>query len=292
MGATMQHRGVRPGLLSAQDSLALARPLRVWSAPQKAAVWDALRDLLNQWHAEWRVHGDAALSLIDGDAAGAGVDMLDAQTAPSALHALLWGEPAVAPEARGPAYPEQDMAARLCEQAWQALHAALQHLAGPDLDGGPAAACQAWSGAIVLAFAWGGPCWALRLSASAVEQVLASRGVPASGTVPPAHAIPVARLVPLAKALGRHVLPVRIDLEPVSLSLGQLQSLALGDVITLPHALERPAMLRLRALPGADASQPLCAGWLGQAGGRVGIEHAARPKSARAHCSPTWPRSA
>lgn len=255
-----------------QDSIALARPLRVCNALQKAAIRDALREVLESWHADWRVHGDAAFSIVDSDQACVGVDMLDPQAAPSALHALLFGEAATAHEGRGPAYPEQDMAAKLCEQAWQALHAAVQQLAGPGLDEPTAPARTAWSGAIALAWEWGGTRWVLRLAASAVQHILASRDVPASSTAPSAPAVAVARLVPLSQALGHHVLSMRLDLEPVSLSLGQLQSLALGDVITLAHALERPAMLRLCALPSADAGEPLCAGWLGQVSGRVGIE--------------------
>lgn len=277
MGATLPDRGIRPGLLSMQESIALARPLRVWNALHKAAICDALREVLEPWHADWRVHGDAVLRIVDSDEAGVGVgvDMLDPQAAPSGLHVLLFGEPAMAHEGRGPAYPDQDMAARLCEQAWQALHAALLLLAGPGLDERPALACTAWSGSIALALEWGETRWVLRLAASAVQHILASRGVPDSSpapSVPATPAAPAARLVPLSQALSHHVLPMRIDLEPVSLSLGQLQSLALGDVITLAHALERPAMLRLRTLHGADAGEPLCAGWLGQVGGRVGIE--------------------
>ncbi|MDR3018778.1 MAG: FliM/FliN family flagellar motor C-terminal domain-containing protein [Delftia acidovorans] len=268
------------GLLSLQDS-ARARPLRVWSARQKENVCDAVQAVLLQWHADWSVHGDApgapaALRVQDpGGNDGESVDMLDEQAAPRALHALLFGQPAADPDRRGPAAPALDMAAGLCAQAWQSLNGRLHQLAGAALGERQGAAPGPWSGAVVLALDWGGLRWVLRLNASAVEQVLASCGeldTDSRDQAEGAVRTPLVPLVPVASALHSQTVTVRLELNPISLSLGQLQSLAPGDVITLTHALEQPALLRLQSRQGMDAGELLCTGWLGQSQGHLGVE--------------------
>lgn len=280
MAHTSQDQCVAAGLLSLQDS-ARARPLRVWSARQKENVCAAVQAALRQWHADWSVHGDApgapaGLRVQDpGGNDAEGVDMLDEQAAPRALHALLFGQPAADPERRGPAAPALDMAAGLCAQAWQSLNGGLRQLAGASLGERQGGAPGSWSGAIVLALDWGGLRWVLRLNASAVEQVLASCGEPGAGSPDQAGAAllkPLVPLVSLANALRSQLVTVRLDLDPISLSLGQLQSLAPGDVISLTHALEQPALLRLQSRQGMDDGEPLCTGWLGQSQGRLGVE--------------------
>jgi hypothetical protein len=274
---TLQDQCVAAGLLSLRDS-ARARPLRVWSTRQKESVCDAVQAVLLQWHADWSVHGDApgapaALRVPDpGANDGEGVDMLDEQAAPRALHALLFGQPATDPDRRGPAAPALDMAAGLCAQAWQSLNGRLRHLAGASLRERQGDAPGPWSGAVVLALDWGGVRWVLHLNAFAVEQVLISSGAPAASAQPQVQATEPSSLVPLASALRSQKVTVRLDLDPISLSLGQLQSLAPGDVITLTHALEQPALLRLQSRQGMDAGEPLCTGWLGQSQGRLGVE--------------------
>ncbi|WP_279212112.1 FliM/FliN family flagellar motor C-terminal domain-containing protein [Delftia acidovorans] len=265
------------GLLSLQES-GRARPLRVWSARQKEKVYDAVQAVLLQWHADWSMHGDApgapaALRVQDpGANDGEGVDMLDEQAAPRALHALLFGQPAADPDRRGPAAPALDMAAGLCAQAWQSLNGGLRQLAGASLGEHQGGAPGLWSGAVVLALDWGGVRWVLHLNASAVEQVLASRGELGTGSRGQDDGAVRKSLVPLASALHSQTVTVRLELNPISLSLGQLQSLAPGDVITLTHALEQPALLRLQSRQGMDAGELLCTGWLGQSQGRLGVE--------------------
>lgn len=280
MVRTLQDQCVAAGLLSLQES-GRARPLRVWSARQKEKVCDAVQAVLLQWHADWSVHGDApgapaALRVQDpGANDGEGVDMLDEQAAPRALHALLFGQPAADPDRRGPAAPALDMAAGLCAQAWQSLNGGLRQLAGASLGEHQGGAPGPWSGAVVLALDWGGVRWVLHLNASAVEQVLASCGELSAGSRDQAEGAvrkPLVPLVPLASALHSQTVTVRLELNPISLSLGQLQSLAPGDVITLTHALEQPALLRLQSRQGMDAGELLCTGWLGQSQGRLGVE--------------------
>lgn len=63
-------------------------------------------------------------------------------------------------------------------------------------------------------------------------------------------------------------LPTRlhVELSGVEITLGQIQSLALGDVLLLPHPLTQP--LHVVATQG----QSICAGYLGQQQGHKAIE--------------------
>ena len=154
----------------------------------------------------------------------------------------------------------------------RSVHTGLRQLAGAALGERQGGAPGPWSGAVVLALDWGGVRWVLHLNASAVEQVLASCGELGAGSRDQAEGAVRKPLVPLASALHSQTVTVRLELDPISLSLGQLQSLAPGDVITLTHALEQPALLRLQSRQGMDAGELLCTGWLGQSQGRLGIE--------------------
>ncbi|SFD93391.1 Type III flagellar switch regulator (C-ring) FliN C-term [Paracidovorax konjaci] len=84
-------------------------------------------------------------------------------------------------------------------------------------------------------------------------------------------------MVPLNHAIASQRLTVHVHLQPVSLTLAQLQSLSVGDVVTLDHCLSDPASLHL--VLGARAShstvaanQPLCTAWLGQVDGHMAVE--------------------
>ena len=74
------------------------------------------------------------------------------------------------------------------------------------------------------------------------------------------------RLVNVVNALGTHALGLRAMLTGVELSLRQIQSLRVGDVVPLRHRLDEPALLETR-----DAFV-VCQGWLGQQSGCVAVE--------------------
>ena len=73
-------------------------------------------------------------------------------------------------------------------------------------------------------------------------------------------------VVPLRQALAALPVPLTVELCRAELTLGYLRTLALGDVLALPMALDAP--LRVH---GPDAA-PLCAAHLGSADGRRAVE--------------------
>lgn len=75
-----------------------------------------------------------------------------------------------------------------------------------------------------------------------------------------------APIAPIHDAIANRKVKLDLQLESVELSLGQLQVLTLGDVLLLPHALDRP--LRLMT----DDGVTLCEGYLGQKRGVKAVE--------------------
>ncbi|OWQ46378.1 hypothetical protein CDL60_12900 [Roseateles noduli] len=68
-------------------------------------------------------------------------------------------------------------------------------------------------------------------------------------------------------AIAAHTAALRVELAPVVIDLGTLQSLRVGDVLPLPHRLERP--LELRA---PDDARIACLGYLGARDGHRAVE--------------------
>ncbi|CAM3548642.1 FliM/FliN family flagellar motor C-terminal domain-containing protein [Paracidovorax anthurii] len=268
MVSQMNGRGGEGGLLSLEDSHLQARALRVWSGAERAGVRDALQALYDGWRADWGLSlaGDPEIRVADdGVVDGA----LDEPAARQALYSWMFGEPG----GRVHAGEGGDMAEQLCMQAWESWQQRLlrvaQSLSNDSVPGESAPA--PWSGALRVVFPWGAQAWGWHLDAKAVAAVLSLHGLPRhSDVTPPAGDWPP--LVPLAGALDRHGLAVRVELQPVALSLGQLQMLAIGDVITLEHRLDEPALLHLGGPPDGETGVPVCASWLGQCRGQVAIE--------------------
>jgi hypothetical protein len=79
--------------------------------------------------------------------------------------------------------------------------------------------------------------------------------------------------VPLLEALRAQPIHLHVGLRSVALSLGQLESLALGDVVVLPHALEEP--VRVTGPSGED----LCVAYLVRKDERRAVELLREPSS-------------
>lgn len=257
--------------LSLEASLAQARPLRAWSGRQQGAVCDAFQAAYGAWCEAWGLPA-AEVRMTEPEAASGA---LDDATAAQALRAWMFGEmaPSAAPD--GP-----DMAGELASRAWEALQAALDAIV--TTEAASTRPVAAWSGAVALLFPWQARTWCRVLDGDAVEAILAQRGLlagqggsqaqPAAVPVPPA---------PIDQALAAHAVEVRVHLHPVTLTLGQIQSLAPGDVVTLDHLLQAPALVHL--VPTVDGgtavplAAPLCTAWLGRAGDRLAVELHAEP---------------
>lgn len=79
-------------------------------------------------------------------------------------------------------------------------------------------------------------------------------------------------LLPVADALGHRRVMLDVHLGEAEIELGMLQSLRLGDVVTLSHGLEQPASVRWPASQGTDEHAVLFDGHLGRRGTRKAIE--------------------
>jgi hypothetical protein len=121
----------------------------------------------------------------------------------------------------------------------------------------PPEAFRAWSGGVRVPMP-GFDDLALYLAGPTVARMNPPRRSPTSaGKVP---------LTVLTAAAVRTSVPVTAQLHPVELTLGQIRSLQVGDVVVLPHALEQP----LRVVPGHGAV--LCEAYLGRSGSHRSLE--------------------
>jgi flagellar motor switch/type III secretory pathway protein FliN len=245
--------------------------LRAASAPLDAAV--------AQWAGDWGIEGTSsfAANLKSGvaqaqprlwrelDEQHPGVRIGEGFLSPQhAIARSLWHQAV---------HPSPDaMSQGLAAQAW---HALMDGLAGalPKL---PASECasaypqsRAWSGAVE---------WALEIAGVRVvvlrlddRQVRAIPGVSGAGVRASAgrNDRPRGALAPLERAIGGRPVKVRVELEPTDCSLGALQRLQVGDVVTLRHGLEDPLWL---ASSGGGAASRLCRVHLGRQGEYMAVE--------------------
>ena len=223
------------------------------------------------WCAVW-FPGDAAAPLTRALVRRARAD----------LHARLARVVGVAGQgdAGGDAPPDQDTWERFRREALRPWSGALVVEAGTGQDGVAVLLDGALVGRLLV-----GPKHAARAAhgahgAHGAQAAVVPTGVPQTGA-PPAndHAIPstlasatepanrstgrhAAPLVSVPAALARHRLRVAAWLDPVELSLADLQSLRPGDVVPLSHRLDAPLQVRV------GAALPWCAGWLGRHAGQ------------------------
>lgn len=99
----------------------------------------------------------------------------------------------------------------------------------------------------------------LHLAPARVAALLATATGASGGTPRPA-------LVSLNEALAAHSTRLRVELAAVDISVGNLQSLTVGDVLVLPHPLTQT--LQVKTTQGLS----LCEGYLGQQQGQRAIE--------------------
>lgn len=262
---------VATGLLSLQDSQRLVRELKVWSDQERQVVAGAMQVLFDHWRADWSAHntagGGAPLQVLDAIPLEPG--LLNNREAQQTLHAVMFGEALVVPDRNDMDQGGGDMALQLSALAWTALSKKVADLSGMDIGAASSHPPQPWSGELVVVVSWGEHSWAIRFNAAAVERLLGSTGITGKAASAVSFKSRAVTLTPLAHALERRLVTVRADLTFVSLSLGQLQALALGDVIALDHPLEQPALLVLHE---GNSSVTLCTAWLGQTAGRMSVE--------------------
>jgi len=280
-----------------------ARPLRWWTpgvlntlAIQVAPVW-------SRWAQDWGVEVAAVQafnaseipatlsSSVQWQAVGTGRENPTAclwAGVPSGdpctmLADVLWGTSTL-DERQGTHTLPSTLAADTADKAWKALLgelASLLKIATAAADGvaeSPASVpdhdLKPWSGAIQLELRFAGlseaaSVW-LHLSPTLAQahcstQRPAARPAPASKT----------RLIPLKEAMASQPLRFSVELDPTELSLGDLQSLRVGDVLALTHRLDSPLTLRSqRTIADGSATEAVgvCLAYLGAQQGQRAIE--------------------
>lgn len=256
-----------------------AQPLLAWSTAQQRCLQDLLHKLLIDWQTAWSTGGAVADVTIGIPATGSeervlwsleGVPAQQAEaTARRALEATLFGSEVHAPAPVGAA---PVIALEVAQAAWsdwqQRLQAALgtsPALSTDDLPDshGTGTVAPIWSGALCAKLPWCGTSWSLQLPGPVVQRLLRSAGAAASA---PSGAAVSSPLVDLASALHAQALTLHARLSDVTLTLGELEQLAIGDVVRLPQRLDAPLQLM------GPRDEPLCEAWLGQQSGRVALE--------------------
>ncbi len=176
-------------------------------------------------------------------------------TAPDAP-AMMVDPPTPRVSASVAAEAREDWCARL--RKWLGVPAEAEPTSVAETQGAlPRGMTQPWSGAVWLAVGWCGLRFQLAMSFSHIVRLLGQHSVVSTDAE---TAEPVTRpaLVPVLSALSAEALSVTVELSPVRLELGVVAGLRLGDVVRLPHALDRPLRVRVGDAP------PLFQAFLGQ----------------------------
>jgi flagellar motor switch protein FliM len=124
---------------------------------------------------------------------------------------------------------------------------------------------QPWSGGVLLSLPNAGALLpSLLLNPQCVRVLLGSQ---ASHPMVPERARRAPPItVTVEQALAGHTLPIQAELAGCELDLGTLQSLRLGDIVPLPHALDEPLLV------STPVYGTFCAGFLGRQAGSKAIE--------------------
>ncbi|MBX3625335.1 MAG: FliM/FliN family flagellar motor switch protein [Rhizobacter sp.] len=222
-----------------------ARPLHWWSDKTLAPLRTGVSNACSEWSARWGV-SLACMDLINAcerpDVAASwqrpGEQEVWLGIITGTLAGLLHEElfhTTVRPQTLAESVASRaadDLAAAL-SALFDATGSSLPEPAGRDL--------KPWSGAVRAKLALGArasTCW-LHASPQAMSAHL--RKATATGS---RKAFPSSRLTPVLRAIAHESLSFKVELAPAELRLGELQSLQVGDVLTLPHGLETPLSVR------------------------------------------------
>lgn len=119
-----------------------------------------------------------------------------------------------------------------------------------------------WTGAVLLRLTVGGQILWLALNATAAEGWLRTDGLETAAPVTSG----AAPLTTLSVALRDARVNVHIELRPVEIALGDLMTLAQGDVIHTQHAIDVPLQIMVSTVDRAS-TVPLCHAYLGMRDG-------------------------
>jgi flagellar motor switch/type III secretory pathway protein FliN len=272
-------RAVSP-LLSLEASAALARPLRRWSPDEIEAIRARLGEVLRTWSADW-IAGPAApgerVELAVGapatalfPAASAACWTFDAPSSQNHVDALSIA-------LFGGSDREGEIARHTAQAAWDDWLARLAALR-IRLEGAPrrwaprndhAKPAHRWARELYATLPWCGGRLHMVLPEDTVAAMLDGKPSPGASGASAGRSRNDSRSAPkatLGDALSEMPFALRVVLADAALNLGQIQALAIGDIVPIDHPVDLPARL---FTPDGTA---LCAGWLGQADGHFAVE--------------------
>lgn len=250
------------------------RELRWWSARNLATLSGRLDAACRTWAARWELALDAVVVLNGHDAAPSSA-WLPWQVAAGAVRPWAWT--AVPDDAPGAAIaramfgrsPEGSIASDLAQRAWTDLGDDVARLFGHALPDMPAATFARphtlpWSGGIAarlrVSAAESADIW-LHIDAGSAATLARDLNRPRAAASAPLEAS-------VLGVLANRPFTLRAELAPAVVDIGTLQSLRIGDVLTLPHRLDEPLKLR----PDGGTTEVACVGYLGARDGRRAVE--------------------
>jgi hypothetical protein len=270
-------------------------PLLHWDGQALAFVADKVAQAVARWRADWSPAAAIPDSTAGRALAAAHVGGAGKQPCPALrLHAGAWlahegarpGERISQPAqlvgrqvfGAGARVEPGSIAAELAQEALAQLAAVLRIVlaAGSDADGFDLASAagflpqdefREWSGGVRVALP-GFDGLALYLTGATVARLNPPKRAVAAARKPP--------LVPLTDAAGKARMALQARLQPVELTLGQIRTLQLGDVVVLPHALDQPLQVR------TGTGSLLCEAYLGRQGAHRSLELLPAPGRAAA----------
>jgi hypothetical protein len=179
------------------------------------------------------------------------------------LHAELFAAP----------LREQTLAAEVASRAANDLTQSLRATWG---DGAIAVAAsdaatdgKPWSGAVRFKLTLGAQ--PANVWMHVASELVAAQAAPSSAASGRA-AVPAAKLTSVLRAVGHEPLAFKVELTGAEVSLGDLQSLQVGDVLTLSHRLDMPLLVRPAGASADGGTPPVCLAYLGAQRGHRAIE--------------------
>lgn len=259
-----------------------ARPLRWWSAAALAAAADRMHAAIEPWALAWGLGLRAIEAGNAASAAPAGVE----HSSLAGGSVLLWHEGGSVQEAlraalfgraRTSANRGENVADEVAILAWGELQNAIDvAAAGVGPSAGIRGDASPWSGTVRIDFGLEGR--ARQVLISAWLDAACAAAWCATPSSPASLAAVPAPLAPVQAVVSSRPVRVAVHLKPVELDLGSLQTLAIGDVLPLPHRLDEPLHVMVE-LGAASASTSWCRAHLAQRDGRLVAELAAAETS-------------
>lgn len=263
-------------------------PLLHWNNDALAFVADKVAQALQQWREAWapaaqaRSIGPVASAFVLTPATRTGrAFRLHADASPAAAWlvaetlaldgampdaAQLVGQPIYGSNAR----TEPDsIAAGLCREALAHFASTLRSALALDADSSASFTLEASEALPHVAFReWAG---SVRVPLPGFDGLALFLSGPAVARLDPPKRVVApqpdkAALTPLTAAATSAQVALKAQLRPVALTLGQIKSLQLGDIVLIPHALDLPLQVV------TDTGTHLCDAYLGQAAAHRSLE--------------------